>query len=1014
VTIVLQFYDSATGMAVQPECGVLGASAAVAGAAPVRRATANAAGAAEIELGPEDIDLAVSAPGYRPVTARVAAWGNAGNTGAARPVLRFWLDPLSPPPELAPERLAAARQPDTTRLLGFVVDDATGRALPDVEVLAEPSGGRTFTDERGFFALHVPATGTAEVASAASGMLLVRPGYRAEWYRHLELWPGGDWTYRVRLVAGDGVREIDERQFRRRAPSTPAPGTPAPVPTQAPGKRVAPPESGSGSASVSAPVAATVRLPRNIRVLRSDNATVDYVALDYYCRHVLPAEWIASWASYPGGSNSLNAGAVAVRTYAIGSINNPRSSTYDICATTSCQVYGNATSSATDAAVAFTTDQVLVSAGGAIPAGLTEYSAENNQLGAGCGDGFTAPTAGCLYDPVCAGESTFGHGRGLCQWGSARWATGRRMAGRASGDGTATGYPRRDWVWILRHYYPDLTLAAAAPLAVGDPVKALRNVNVRRCADGGIASGINCPAVVTKSAGATGWIVGGPERVTADAAGWTWYRVGWGDVTGWSVENYLDRVLYLPAAPTALTAAGVATNRIELGWIDRAADEAGFAIERAPTASGPWIRLATVAANATRYTDVGLASGATWFYRVLAFNPAGSSAPAGPASATTDAPAPVLPPVADRLVLATVPAALTNTASSADWARVLADFAPFASETANGKVLFRNPRYSTATSAFLDAAPDLAAVTDTHPTAGHGTGCVLRVDFSVGAAANPWLRLTTDRTLAFPNPVIDLRQRLEFDLYADRAVRVALGCRETATTGGTPPGADGGITGAIEWVGITGTVGGAPVPTRTVPAGVWTTLVFDLPREPARSCSGGDNVLWTPSGLGVLEHLAIVPAAGPGRYVLFIDRVAVRVARHLTFSLGPDAPPGARLDPETGVLAWTPPDVTQAATNRVAIRVADDSLPPRVAEAAFAWVVVPRPALAAAPTGAGVVLSWNTVAGARYRVQAADRWPPTTGWSDASPAITAAGPTATWSDPAGGWQRYYRVEVRLP
>jgi peptidoglycan hydrolase-like amidase len=54
----------------------------------------------------------------------------------------------------------------------------------------------------------------------------------------------------------------------------------------------------------------------------------------------LPSEWIASWGSTgPGnsGTNSLLAGAVAIRTYAIGFVNNPASANYDICGTTTCQ-----------------------------------------------------------------------------------------------------------------------------------------------------------------------------------------------------------------------------------------------------------------------------------------------------------------------------------------------------------------------------------------------------------------------------------------------------------------------------------------------------------------------------------------------------------------------------------------------------------------------------------------------------------------------------------------------------
>src|SRR5439155_19004359 len=144
-------------------------------------------------------------------------------------------------------------------------------------------------------------------------------------------------------------------------------------------------------------------------------------------------------ASYTGGSNSLNAGAVALRTYAIGYINNPYSSTADICGTTSCQVYGSATSGLSDTAVNYTANYAMINSTATIPRGLTEYSAENNSLANSCGDGFTEPnTTGpvCIYDPVCAGEARNGHGRGMCQWGSAKWAAGLKFPGNRTSDQT--------------------------------------------------------------------------------------------------------------------------------------------------------------------------------------------------------------------------------------------------------------------------------------------------------------------------------------------------------------------------------------------------------------------------------------------------------------------------------------------------------------------------------------------------------------------------------------------------
>jgi hypothetical protein len=67
--------------------------------------------------------------------------------------------------------------------------------------------------------------------------------------------------------------------------------------------------------------------------------------------------------------------------------------------------------------------------------------------------------------------------------------------------------------------------------------------------------------------------------------------------------------------------------------------------------------------------------------------------------------------------------------------------------------------------------------------------------------------------------------------------------------------------------------------------------------------------------------------------------------------------------------------------------------------------------LAVAATGseAGIRISWNAVAGARYRVQVAGEWPPMNGWVEASAEIVAQGPMAGWWAAADRERRYYRV-----
>jgi autotransporter-associated beta strand protein len=99
-----------------------------------------------------------------------------------------------------------------------------------------------------------------------------------------------------------------------------------------------------------------------------------------------------------------------------------------------------------------------------------------------------------------------------------------------------------------------------------------------------------------------------------------------------------------PATPSGLTATGVATNQINLTWIDNSTNEDGFNLERS-TNGGNYSSLALLAAGTTNYSDTNLVAGTTYFYRVQAFRSCwGNSAYSTPASAATLLPpAPVTP-----------------------------------------------------------------------------------------------------------------------------------------------------------------------------------------------------------------------------------------------------------------------------------------------------------------------------------------------------------------------------------
>jgi hypothetical protein len=79
-----------------------------------------------------------------------------------------------------------------------------------------------------------------------------------------------------------------------------------------------------------------------------------------------------------------------------------------------------------------------------------------------------------------------------------------------------------------------------------------------------------------------------------------------------------------PTAPSNLAASTISRSQINLTWKDKSTDETGFAIERSLNALS-FTLVATVPANTTQFSDTGLAANRLYYYRVRAYNNAGSS-----------------------------------------------------------------------------------------------------------------------------------------------------------------------------------------------------------------------------------------------------------------------------------------------------------------------------------------------------------------------------------------------------
>lgn len=377
--------------------------------------------------------LAASLLFFRDAATGLAVPGNAKlaalAAGATAPVT-VWVEPEETPAQLRPSVVLPQLRPAQMFFHGHVSDTGTGLPLEGAHVSTRSSGVTARTDARGYFSMHVAAY-EEEGLPAGEDLTVSVDGYRTHTIRNTALMSGSDTHFIIRMESGDGETSRDDSHkiWLHR------PGGEHPHEDHAP-------------IETSVKAMPVITVPDMIRV-GFDCATattcksVEILPFENYVKRGLNDEWFPSWSQ-----DSLRAGAVAYRSYGAWHVAHPRTANYDICATPSCQANDPDTSVSTDIAVDATTGYVVVQNGEIFRA---EYSAElNNLRGARsctnidqslvCGDGSAgSPPAfwPCLPDPVCTGSSCFGHGRGMCQWGTERWARNQS----------------RDWRWIVKHYY---------------------------------------------------------------------------------------------------------------------------------------------------------------------------------------------------------------------------------------------------------------------------------------------------------------------------------------------------------------------------------------------------------------------------------------------------------------------------------------------------------------------------------------------------------------------------------
>jgi hypothetical protein len=97
------------------------------------------------------------------------------------------------------------------------------------------------------------------------------------------------------------------------------------------------------------------------------------------------------------------------------------------------------------------------------------------------------------------------------------------------------------------------------------------------------------------------------------------------NASGNSPSTYTATVPYQPINLTATQ--GTTAGEIQLTWTDKSSNETGFEIYRKDgtcSSTNAWIKVATVGANKTTWTDTGRTSGSTYAYKIRAYTKTGS------------------------------------------------------------------------------------------------------------------------------------------------------------------------------------------------------------------------------------------------------------------------------------------------------------------------------------------------------------------------------------------------------
>jgi hypothetical protein len=378
-------------------------------------------------------DLVINASGYKPMQTFFILTPN-------EPLkAKIVLDKLPASKALEPQKASKTLLPVSTSIIeGYVSDAISGKPISGVSVNLPVLKKSIKTDNNGYFsiesALFSKLDGTKEDAVLRGSITFTKKNYNTHTINDF-LYIKENTTLKVTLEKG--TKNSNESNFHgildNNLKEAAIEKTQESIRNELLNNAV--------RSTLTSPT-----LPTSIRVgvvanknCNNQISEIKVLSLEAYVQSGLDDEWISSW-----NIESLKAGAVAYRTYGAWYALHPSSSNYDIKSGPCHQAWGESTYPSTVGAAQATQGIVLLNEKNEIP--RAEYSAENNCTPTECNgiypckDGRNGYSGGngwpWIPDDVCINEQRCGHGKGMCQKGSNRWA--------------AKG---QSYTWILDHYY---------------------------------------------------------------------------------------------------------------------------------------------------------------------------------------------------------------------------------------------------------------------------------------------------------------------------------------------------------------------------------------------------------------------------------------------------------------------------------------------------------------------------------------------------------------------------------